>query len=200
MFGGRWGDATVKRSSSRYKLLLANYKLKETIRRLDAFVSKMRERDKLLFQRLVDAQMGGDKARAHILAAEIAEIRRIVKSVLYTRMVLERASLRLETISDIGMVASEVKAVSALLKEVAGQIRGIMPSVSLELMELNELFESVLVTFAGGLGDQLVTVAYSEEVKKVLKEAAAVAEQRLKQEFPDVPLAAPRGAREAQVA
>ncbi|MCY0873549.1 MAG: hypothetical protein OWQ47_01260, partial [Acidianus infernus] len=39
----------------RYKLIMAQYKLRTTLSRLDVYISKMQERDRTLFERVVEA-------------------------------------------------------------------------------------------------------------------------------------------------
>ncbi|MCY0859531.1 MAG: Snf7 family protein, partial [Sulfolobaceae archaeon] len=58
----------------RHRLIMANYKVKSMVSRLDVYVSRMQERDRVLFERVVEAQMSKDSARAAMYANEIAEI------------------------------------------------------------------------------------------------------------------------------
>ncbi|MCY0859640.1 MAG: hypothetical protein OWQ54_04345, partial [Sulfolobaceae archaeon] len=58
----------------RYRLVHADYKIKSMVSRLDVYVSRMQERDRVLFERVVEAQMSKDSARAAMYANEIAEI------------------------------------------------------------------------------------------------------------------------------
>jgi Conserved protein implicated in secretion len=86
----------------RYKLIMAQYRLRTTLSRLDVYISKMQERDRTLFERVIEAQMNKDQARAAMYANEIAEIRKVSKQLITTQIALEQVELRLETVTELG--------------------------------------------------------------------------------------------------
>jgi division protein CdvB (Snf7/Vps24/ESCRT-III family) len=79
----------------RQKLALALYKLRVQNNKLEYTIAKMRERDQILFEKVVQAQMEKDKTRAAMYAAEVAELRKMIKSLLMAKYALERVALRL---------------------------------------------------------------------------------------------------------
>jgi division protein CdvB (Snf7/Vps24/ESCRT-III family) len=67
-------------------------------------------------------------------------------------------------------------------------LSGVMPEVDTQLGEINGVFTDIM-TNAAGIGN--TTIAYDandEDVDKILSEASAVAEQRVNETFPDVPI------------
>jgi division protein CdvB (Snf7/Vps24/ESCRT-III family) len=63
-----------------------------------------------------------------------------------------------------------------------------MPEVDRELGEINGVFSDIMMS-AGSLGNTSFAFdAAGEEVDKILAEAGAVAEQRMTESFPDVPV------------
>ncbi|QIW25349.1 hypothetical protein EWF20_08370 [Sulfolobus sp. S-194] len=171
----------------RYRLVMAHYRLKTTISRLDVYISKLQERDKALFEKVVEAQMNKDTARAAMYANEIAEIRKVTKQLLTTQIALEQVELRLETISELGDVFTSLIPVLGVVRELRQAMKGIMPELSVELAELEEGLQEVVIEageFTGGGIDYTMT---TPEARKILEEASVVAEQRMKEKFPSLP-------------
>ncbi|MBP1357292.1 MAG: hypothetical protein JZD40_02220 [Sulfolobus sp.] len=171
----------------RYRLIMAHYRLKTTINRLDVYISKLQERDRTLFEKVVEAQMNKDTARASMYANEIAEIRKVTKQLLTTQIALEQVELRLETISELGDVFTSIIPVLGVVRELRQAMKGVMPELSVELAELEEGLQEVVIEageFTGSGVDYTIT---SPEARKILDEASAVAEQRMKEKFPSLP-------------
>jgi len=161
-------------------------------------IAKMKERDAQLFEKVVQAQMEKDSARAAMYAAEVAEIRKLVKALMTARLALERVALRLETIMAMGDALVGIAPVVSVIKDLRKYLLGIVPEIGLELTEIGELLEGI-VTETGELSGAFpAPTVHSEEAKKILEEAAAIAEQRLKAEFPELPTTVPSGEKQAQ--
>ncbi|EWG07032.1 MAG: hypothetical protein ASUL_05913 [Candidatus Aramenus sulfurataquae] len=171
----------------RYKLVMAHYKLKSTISRLEVYISKMQERDRVLFERVVDAQMSKDTARAAMYANEIAEIRKVTKQLIATQIALEQVELRLETVTELGDVFTNLIPVVGVVKELRNSIRGMMPELSLELADVEEGLQEVVIEAGDFTGANLEQAPASPEARKILEEASAIAEQRMKENFPELP-------------
>ncbi|HIQ03838.1 MAG TPA: hypothetical protein EYH40_05420 [Desulfurococcales archaeon] len=181
------GRILGKNQPLRYKIALANYKLKTIVNRLEYLINKMKEMDKVLFEKVVEALMVKDEARAAIYASEVAEVRKLVKYLLITQVALEQVMLRLETIVELGEVAVTMAPLVSVLKQLKGMIRGVIPEVGFELAELEEMMNNMIIEM-GSFADRSVTVSVvSEEAKKILEEATAIAEQRMKESFPELP-------------
>jgi division protein CdvB (Snf7/Vps24/ESCRT-III family) len=175
----------------RYKLAMALYKLKVENNKLDYIIAKMKERDAALFEKVVQAHMEKDVAKASMYAQEVAELRKLTKALMTAKLALERVALRLETIMTMGDVVVNLAPVVSVVKDLKKYLIGIVPEIGLELAEIGDLLESVVVE-AGELGEwTTLPNVYSEEAKKILEEAAIIAEQRMKTEFPELPSGVP---------
>ncbi len=171
----------------RYKLAMALYKLRVENNKLEYIIAKMKERDQLLFEKVVQAQMEKDSAKAMMYAAEVAELRKLTKAIMTAKLALERVALRLETIMTMGDVVVNLAPVVAVVKDLKKYLLGIVPEIGLEMAEIGELLESVVME-AGEFSDWTsLPSVYNEEAKKILEEAAIIAEQRMKAEFPELP-------------
>ncbi|BCU70756.1 cell division protein CdvB1/B2 [Stygiolobus caldivivus] len=169
------------------RLIQAQYRVRSMISRLDAYVARMQERDRTLFERVVEAQMSKDYTRAAMYANEVAEIRKITKQLLTTQIALEQVSLRLETVTELGDVYVNLIPVMGVINELKGTLKGVMPELSIELSELGDGLQEVVIEAGEFGGVSNAGVASSPEARKILDEAAMVAEQRMKEQFPELP-------------
>ena len=169
------------------RIIEAQYRVRSMISRLDAYIARMQERDKVLFERVVDAQMSKDPTRAAMYANEVAEIRKITKQLITTQVALEQVSLRLETITELGDVYVNLIPVMGVINELKTSLRGIMPELSIELSELGDGLQEVVVEAGEFSGIGAVGIASSPEARKILEEASLIAEQRMKEKFPELP-------------
>ncbi|QGA67601.1 cell division protein CdvB1/B2 [Sulfolobus sp. E11-6] len=174
----------------KYRLVNAHYKISSMISRLDAYISRMQERDKILFERVVEAQMSKDTQRAAMYANEVAEIRKISRQLLTTQIALEQVQLRLETVTELGDIFVNLIPVLGVISELKSALKGIMPEVSLELAELGEGLQEIVTESGEFTGMGSYAAASSPEARKILEEASVVAEQRMKEKFPDLPVGA----------
>jgi division protein CdvB (Snf7/Vps24/ESCRT-III family) len=176
----------------RHKLAVALYKLRVQNNKLEYIIAKMKERDQVLFEKVVQAHMEKDTQRAAMYAAEVAELRKMIKSLMVAKYAVERVALRLETVMTMGDVLVGLAPVVGVIKDLRHYLTGLVPEIGLEMAEIGEILESV-VTEAGEFTGfmSMPSGVYSEEAKKIMEEAAAIAEQRMKAEFPELPSAFP---------
>jgi len=166
----------------------ASFRLKAQYDHLDQMYTKLQQRDRDLFQRCVGAQVSKDVDHARIYANECAEIRKIAKVVLGSQLALERVILRLETVSDFGSIMAQMAPVMSIVNDTKSNIEGIVPQVATELEEVNDTLADLAneATTETTMTD-LPIEATDEESKRVLEETGMVAEQRLREHFPELP-------------
>ena len=196
-FEKRWaGGPTVgekikelfkKKEPIKQKIVMADYKIRAMISRLEVFIERLRERDRTLFEKVVDALTQGDEVRAAMYANEIAEIRKMVKQLTITQVALEQVALRLDTVLTMGDIMSGLIPVVGVIKELRGIIKGIMPEISLELSEVEEGLRDVVISAGEALGMPTGEIYTTPEARKILEEAKVIAEQRMKEKFPELP-------------
>lgn len=166
----------------------ASFRLKAQYDHLDQTYLKLQQRDRDLFQRCVGAQVSKDMDHARIYANECAEIRKIAKVVLGSQLALERVILRLETVGDFGNIMAQMAPVMSIVKDTKSKIAGIVPQVATELEEVNDTLADLAneATTETTMTD-LPIEATDEESKRVLEETGMVAEQQLREHFPELP-------------
>lgn len=185
LLGRIGGSIRPSDKSVKEKITAAVFRLKTQQNKLEFTSLKMQQRNKELFQKCIDAQVAKDVARASMYAEECAEIRKIAKVTLQCELAIEQAAVRLEAVQAFGDMASSMAPVAGVIRSLGAQISGLMPEVSYELGLVGETLKDIVVE-VGGVGDTaLKTEATSEEARKILTEASAIAEQKVKERFPE---------------
>ncbi|MCS7116802.1 MAG: Snf7 family protein [Nitrososphaerota archaeon] len=172
----------------RLRLEQATRRIQTQISKLDATLSRLKERDSSLFRKVVAALQTHDNQTALALSNEIVEIRKMVKMVTQAKIALERVVLRLETVREIGDFAVTLTPAVGIIKSIRSGLINVMPEAEHEISEINSLLSSILVD-AGQLGGlSLNFEAANEDAEKILNEASAVAEQKMREKFPELPI------------
>ncbi len=171
----------------RQQIINAIYKIANQINKLDYSLNKLQTYDRQLFEKTVNSLIEGDKTRAAMFAGELAEIRKMAKIILTVRYALEKVKIRLETALIVGDMHANLAPAVVALKHVAGYLKGMMPDVFTELMEIDETLQLSMMQTVAAVPDMMSTAVVNEEAQKILKDASLVAEQRIKQQFPEIP-------------
>jgi division protein CdvB (Snf7/Vps24/ESCRT-III family) len=155
--------------------------------KLDTSMAKIRERDAALFSKTVAAVQKHENQRASMFANELAEVRKVGKMVTQSKLALEQIVLRLNTITELGDIVTTLAPATSIVRSVKQDIAGVMPDAEGEMGEVSSLLSGILVD-AGSIGGYSLNFeTANEEAELALSEAAAVAESRMKEKFPDIP-------------
>jgi division protein CdvB (Snf7/Vps24/ESCRT-III family) len=73
--------------------------------RLEQASVRFQTRDKLIFNKAVEAYSKHDTASANVYANELTEIRKMAKMILQAKLALEQIILRMQTVTELGDVA-----------------------------------------------------------------------------------------------
>ncbi len=169
------------------RLAMAHYKINSMIKRLEVYLERLKARDKDLFERVVDALISKDMTRASMYANEVAELRKVAKSLIMVQVALEQISLRIESIRELGDIAVMLAPVIGVVKEVRAAIKGVLPEIGIELGEVHDMLQETMMEAGEMLGIGSTGIYVSPEARKVLEEAKVVAEQRMRESFPPLP-------------
>ena len=171
----------------RQKIELAARRVEAQIQYLNGAIHLLTERDKALFQKVVDAYSKHDMQRASVYANELAEIRKMTNFIMNSELALERVALRLRTVTQLGNVAAALAPVSKILQSIRVGVAGIFPGAEREMSEISMLLDEIVIEASQTTGISPDFEVASEEAQKILNEAAMVAEQRMKEKFPELP-------------
>jgi division protein CdvB (Snf7/Vps24/ESCRT-III family) len=162
------------------------------ISRLGQAEARIKQRDEAIFQRVVSAVKNGDRDHASIYANELSHFRKLGTTVTGAKLALEQVALRLGTITDLGDVVATLGPTIAVVKGVGQGLGSVLPNAQGELDQISTLLSSTLVEAGTVGGTTLNFQAANSEAEEVLQEAAAVADQRMSEQFPEVPSAPPQ--------
>lgn len=169
------------------QLELADRQIKLLISQLDHTVSRIRQRDATIFRNVVSSLAKHDMQHAAVYANELSEVRKMGKMVTQAQLAMEQISLRLGTINDLGEIANTLAPAVSVIRNMKEDLRVVLPEADKEIGELSGLLSNVLVDASATGGISLNFDAANEDAQKVLEEASAVAEQRMKESFPEIP-------------
>jgi len=204
-FSSRWQSSQQEGLGTRIKetvwspgplkprLEQATRQIQVQISKLDATSAKLRERDASIFNKVVASIAKHDSQHANIFANELSEVRKMNKMVTQAKLALEQITLRLSTVQELGDIVVTLSPAMGVIKSVRSGLVSIIPEAENEIGEISGLLSSILVD-AGQLGSGIINFeSANEEADKILAEAGAVAEQKMRDKFPDLPTSVPSG-------
>jgi division protein CdvB (Snf7/Vps24/ESCRT-III family) len=163
------------------------HQMQVVMAKLDTSMAKIRDRDSALFGKTVAAVQKHENQRASMFANELAEVRKVGKMVTQSKLALEQIVLRLNTITELGDIVATLAPATSIVRNVKQDIVGVMPDAEGELGEVSSLLSGILVDAGSMGGYSLNFEVANEEAEMALSEAAAVAESRMKEKFPELP-------------
>jgi len=165
----------------------ANRQIKLLITQLDSSVYRIKQRDETIFRQVVSSLAKRDNEHAMVYANELSEVRKMGKMVTQAQLALEQISLRLGTITDLGEIASTQAPAVTVVRSMKDSLSFALPEADKEIGEISGLLSSILVDAGTTGGLSMNFEAANEEAVRVLEEASDVAEEKMKESFPEIP-------------
>jgi division protein CdvB (Snf7/Vps24/ESCRT-III family) len=190
-FSNKLKEAVRPPGPLRPRLDFAVRRIELQVQKLDQATERFSQRDKTIFARIVDAYTKHDTARANVFASELAEIRKMERLIINARLALEQIVLRLRTVSELGDVVSTLGPAVGVLRSVRAGLVSVFPEAENELGEIGNMLSGIMIEAGQGSGMTLNFDTVNEDATKILTEAATVAEQRVKDKFPELPAGIP---------
>ena len=161
------------------------------IQRLDKASDRFSDRDKSIFARIVNAYSKHDMPRANVFANELAEIRKMERMIMHARLALEQIVLRLKTVSELGDVVTTLAPAIGVLRSVRNGMSTVFPEAERELGQIGNLLSGIVFDAGQSTGLSINFESANEDAQKILNEASTVAEQKIKDKFPELPAGLP---------
>lgn len=184
----RINDAIKPKGSLKPRVEMAVKRLQAQVSKLDNMLTKLKQRDEQIFQRIVTATQQHDAHTGKVLSNELAEIRKVSRILGNARMALEQIELRLTTFHDLGDTVVTIMPTIGLMKSLKSSLVKFMPEADQEVNRMTEMLGGLMTdTFSSDatFGIEATTNAESD---KILQEAAAVAETAVNEKFPSMPV------------
>ena len=157
------------------------------IQKLDRESQRMAERDKSLFAKVVDSYQKHDTPHANIYAGELAELRKMQKTMLNAKLALDQIVMRIEAVSEMGDLAFTLLPVIGVMRDVMTGMASVNPQIAKEMGDISNLLSGIVMDARATSGMTLNFGSANEDSAKIMEEAATVAEARMKDTFPELP-------------
>lgn len=156
--------------------------------RLDTLLEKLKSKDRTLFDQIVTHLQNHDSQQSKMLSNELSQVRRTIKTISQLKMSLEQVHMRLESTIDIGDALTALKPAVGTLSKVKTGLTGLMPNVDTELGEISDVFSDIMANANSSSDIGFAMNPSGGDVNNIIAEASVVAEQRVTDNFPDVPM------------
>jgi len=180
-------DRVKPETSLKNRLTFAQKKLQLQITRLDETHKKLQQNHDRVFQKIVYAQKTGNESRAKAYALEVKEIRKVRNVVGEAKLAMEQIQLRLNTVSELGDVVVTLSPCMSLIKGLAPSISGFLPEMNTTMNDLSSLFDGMISDSSLKTDSVFETNQDSPDAKAILEEAHAVIEGETKSIMPEPP-------------
>ena len=181
-------EALAAQGPLKPRLETASNKLQLQISKLDTIVTKLNERDASLFRRVVDAVQRHDTDTTKVLSNELAEVRKVSRTLGQAKMAFEQVSMRLSTIHDMGNVMVALGPAIASIKSLKPGLGKFVPGADSEINTMQTLLNGIMMESLQSSGSGIeVNTSSGSDVDQIMMESSAVAEQNMNDKFPSIP-------------
>jgi division protein CdvB (Snf7/Vps24/ESCRT-III family) len=189
-FGQRTRDTIRGPQPLKPQIAKATGQLNQEVHRLDGALSRLKRREDAIFKKTVTAVQQHDEATSKAYSNELAEVKKMTKIVTQSKIALEQITMRLQTVTDVGDFAATLAPAIGVVKTVRTTLGTAMPDAQSALGDIGTELSSMMTDVGGLSGINIFTGGESsEEADKIMAEAAAIAEKRMGENFPEVPSA-----------
>src|ERR687895_1246236 len=170
----------------------AQKKLQIQIAKLDGMSSKMQQKDRVIFGRIVKAMQNHDSHYGKLLSGELSQIRKMIKMIDSAKVAFEQLQLRLSTMTELGDVVVTLNPAMSAIKGIHGGLSSMLPQADQSFGQISDLLGNVMAgssqtpTMTGVLDSS--SIKLDEEAMDILQEATSKVEEDTRDKFPDVPL------------
>ena len=184
----RINEAVKPQGALKPRVEMAVKRLQGQISKLDNMLTKLKQRDEKLFNRIVIATQQHDTHSSKVLSNELAEVRKVSRVLGNARMALEQIELRLTTFHDLGDTVVTIMPTIGLMRSLKSSLIKFMPEADQEVNRMTEMLGGLMTDTFSGDSSFGIEPSTSAESDKILQEAAAVAETAVGEKFPSMPV------------
>ena len=172
----------------------AQKKLQIQISKLDSISFKLQEKDKVIFNRIVNAMQNHDSHYGKLLSGELSQIRKTNKMVNSAKLAFEQIQLRLNTMTELGDVVVTLSPAMSVIKGIQGGLKTMLPEADQSFGQISELLggimsgSSQMASSSEMVGAGVSSISLDEEAVDIMQEASAIVEENTRGKFPDLQL------------
>ena len=180
-------DKVKPETSLKNRIVFAEKKLQIQISRLEDTHQKLQQNHDHVFQKLVAAQKIGNEPRAKAYALEVQEIRKVRKVIGEAKLAMEQIKLRLNTVSELGDVVVTLSPCMSLIKGLAPSISGFVPEINTSMNELSNMLGNMITDSSLKTESIMESNQDNADTRAILEEVHAVLEGETKTNMPEPP-------------
>ena len=139
------------------RLDVAQKRLQQQISKLGETEQKLKQKDSMFMDKIVEATKTNNQAYAKMYATELAEIRKNNKTVSNAKLSMEQVQIRLNTVSELGDVVVTLSPCMSLIKGLSTSLGGMMPEVADSMQDLSSMLGDIVtgstINHEGTMGD-----------------------------------------------
>jgi division protein CdvB (Snf7/Vps24/ESCRT-III family) len=186
-FIGNVKETVIPPAPLKSRLDNAIRRLELQVHKLDQSSDRFSQKDRALFTKIVAAYEQHDTAHANIYANELAEVRKMERLVMNSRLALDQVVLRMRTVTEFGDLVTTLGPCVSVLRSVNVGLCGVLPEAENELGDIGNMLSGLMFDCGASSGMSLNFNNVNEDASKILEEAATVAEQKINAKLPDLP-------------
>jgi division protein CdvB (Snf7/Vps24/ESCRT-III family) len=157
------------------------------VSKLDIILNEIKTKDYETFRSMLSSVKDNNTLNSRISLSNLAQIRKLIKIVSLSKVVFENLNIKLSTVSSIVDLVSILSPGIALVKNVRSSLISYIPESKYEIGSISDLIGGILVD-AGQIGSYIINFeTANEKASYLINEASLIAEQKIKEEFPDLP-------------
>jgi division protein CdvB (Snf7/Vps24/ESCRT-III family) len=185
-------EAAQSQTPLKLRIEEAQRKLQIQIAKLDGISSKMQEKDKVIFGRIVKAMQNHDSHYGKLLSGELSQIRKIIKMLDSAKVAFEQIQLRLNTMTELGDVVVTLNPAMNAIKGIQGGLSSMMPQADQSFGQISDLLGNMM-TDSSQTSNMTAAIDSSsikldEQAIDILQEATLLVEENTRDKFPDLQL------------
>ena len=185
-------EAAQSQTPLKLRIEEAQRKLQIQIAKLDGISSKMQEKDKVIFGRIVKAMQNHDSHYGKLLSGELSQIRKIIKMLDSAKVAFEQIQLRLNTMTELGDVVVTLNPAMNAIKGIQGGLSSMMPQADQSFGQISDLLGNIMTDSSQESNMTAAidssSIKLDEQAMDILQEATFLVEENTRDKFPDLQL------------
>jgi division protein CdvB (Snf7/Vps24/ESCRT-III family) len=155
--------------------------------KIDTILNDLKSKDREIFRKIVSSTDVHHAQYSAVLLSDLAQIRKVSKILSISKILFEELENNLSTVSDFVDLATILSPALAVVKNLRSSLIRCMPETEDEIGLVSELLAGILVD-AGLVGNYTINFkTANEEAVRMINEASLIAEQKIKEQLPDLP-------------
>ncbi len=155
--------------------------------KIDTILNDLKSKDREIFRKIVSSTDVDHAQYSAVLLSDLAQIRKVSKILSISKILFEELENNLSTVSDFVDLVTILSPALAVVKNLRSSLIRCMPETEDEIGLVSELLAGILVD-AGLVGNYTINFkTANEEAVRMINEASLIAEQKIKEQLPDLP-------------